>query len=115
MKYLIYLFSSIAFFISWSQNSCQEGQEYYNTENYTKAIEVLKNCLITEANNEEARFTLGKAYAKQEDWEKAAATYKILVETHPKNADYNFYYGGSLGLYAKKHQPFKVCRIYQRH
>ena len=44
---------------------------------------------------------LGHAYFHQEKWDEAINTYESLIEVQPKNANYQFKYGGVLALKAK--------------
>ena len=100
------LFLLITFF-SFAQNECVKGEAAFKEENYNLAQTYLKTCFDKHPDNSEITFKLARSYAKTENWKAAAETYKILVEANPNNADYNFYYGGSLGLYAKNINPVK--------
>lgn len=102
--FLLLLISSF----SWSQSNCTLGQKQFDQEDYKNAIKSLELCLTSNEKNEEAQYILGKSYAKLENWEKASDVYEKLVQDYPNNAEYNFLYGGSLGLYAKNLNPLKA-------
>lgn len=106
-KFCYLLLCLFVYNVILSQDTCKEGLTFYEEEKYTNAISSLNECLRTNPNNEEANYKLGRSYASLEDWEKAAKVYEKLVSNYPENADYNFLYGGSLGLYAKELSPFK--------
>ena len=108
MKTAFLFLSFFSIFNIWSQNHCQKGQDSYEAKNYNAAIEALQLCLKNNPENEDAQYHLARSYAELQQWEKAVDVYKILVEANPENAEYNFLYGGSLGLYAKRLSPLKA-------
>ncbi|WP_188458689.1 tetratricopeptide repeat protein [Psychroflexus planctonicus] len=109
MKKIVFFFLIMLFSIhSWSQDNCSLGDEQYNNENYKTAIRSFQLCLKNNPKNQNAQYNLGKSYAKLENWEKASDVYERLVQNYPNNAEYNFLYGGSLGLYAKNLNPLKA-------
>jgi len=86
----------------------QKAQDLYHNSKANLAIQELKLVLQKEPKNEKALALMGEIFSHQQNWQKASDYYKKLVDLHPENADYNFKYGGSLGLYAKTVNKFKA-------
>lgn len=107
MKSITSFLLLVVAFIGNGQDFCKKGEAFYNEGNYHLAIQSLSNCLEINSENEEAQYGLGRSYAELEKWEQAVDVFQKLVEANPENADYNFLYGGSLGLYAKSLNPIK--------
>ncbi len=102
MKLFITVIFTLFFSCAFAQDNCSKGEEAFTNENYKLAQEFLQTCFDNNPKKkQEVNFKLAQAYAKTENWKAAADAYKILLDSEPNNADYNFYYGGSLGLYAK--------------
>lgn len=102
MKIIIIL---IAFLFSAdylvAQNSLKQAKELYETEQYEAAKELLEPLRAEQENDTAVQSLLGSVYAKLELWEKAAEQVEELVDKYPENAEYQFRYGGALGLEAK--------------
>ncbi len=102
MKIIIILF---AFLFSAdhlvAQNSLKQAKELYETEQYEAAKELLDPLRAEKENDTAVQSLLGSVYAKLELWEQAAEQVEELVDKYPENAEYQFRYGGALGLEAK--------------
>ena len=102
MKIIIVL---IAFLFSAdhleAQNSLKQAKELYETEQYEAAKELLEPLRAEQENDTAVQSLLGSVYAKLELWEQAAEQVEELVDKYPENAEYQFRYGGALGLEAK--------------
>ena len=102
MKIIIIL---IAFLFSAdylvAQNSLKQAKELYETEQYEAAKELLEPLRAEQENDTAVQSLLGSVYAKLELWEQAAEQVEELVDKYPENAEYQFRYGGALGLEAK--------------
>lgn len=68
-------------------------KEYKKAESKLKA-EILKN------ENEKLIELLGDVYGHQKKWTEAKNEYKKLVDKDPENAEYQYKYGGVLGMMA---------------
>lgn len=60
-----------------------EGREYYRTEDYAMAIEILGNAVKYDDANADALFYLGQAYRKINDKENAIAVFEKVIELFP--------------------------------
>ena len=107
MKYFFFIVFFVFSVFGFAQE-VQKARNFFEDGNPKSAIQDLKLVLQKEPNNEEALSLMGEVFSYQKDWENASNYYKKLVDLHPDNADYNFKYGGSLGLYAKTVNKFKA-------
>jgi tetratricopeptide (TPR) repeat protein len=94
-----------------AQTQFQKGTTAFDNQNYKQAIIYFLDRLVEEPSDKMARDHLGHSYAKLGNWEKSAEVYKTLVDDYPKDAEYNFRYGGALGLVSKKANPFKAMSL----
>lgn len=88
----------------FSQHQLDHAEKLYADEKYEKAITSLKSYLESYPKNTTALELLGDAYGKLKIWDQAKEAYKELAETHPKNANYHYKYGGVLGMMAKQNK-----------
>jgi tetratricopeptide (TPR) repeat protein len=94
-----------------AQTQFEKGTTAFNNQNYNRAISYFSDVLEEEPLDKMARDYLGQSYAKLDNWEKSAEVSKTLVEDYPEDAEYNFRYGGALGLVAKNANPFKAMSL----
>ena len=94
-----------------AQTQFEKGTTAFNNQNYNRAISYFSDVLEEEPSDKMARDYLGQSYAKLDNWEKSAEVSKTLVEDYPEDAEYNFRYGGALGLVAKNANPFKAMSL----
>ena len=74
-----------------------------SSKEYKKAEAKLKAELLRK-ENEELIELLGDVYGHQRKWKEAKNEYKKLVEKDPENAEYQYKYGGVLGMMALKNK-----------
>jgi len=84
-----------------AQNQMDKAIANFDNQNYTKAEIQFKAITNQNPNNFKAYEYLGDTYAAQQEWDKAIEIFKYLLEKQPKNADYSYKYGGSIGMKAK--------------
>jgi tetratricopeptide (TPR) repeat protein len=94
-----------------AQTKFEKGTTAFDNQNYNQAINYFSDILEEEPSDKMARDYLGQSYAKLGNWEKSAEVAKTLVEDYPEDAEYNFRYGGALGLVAKNANPFKAMSL----
>ncbi|EMY81127.1 hypothetical protein pgond44_07810 [Psychroflexus gondwanensis ACAM 44] len=94
-----------------AQTQFEKGTTAFNNQNYNRAISYFSDVLEEEPLDKMARDYLGQSYAKLDNWKKSAEVSKTLVEDYPEDAEYNFRYGGALGLVAKNANPFKAMSL----
>ncbi len=100
MRQLLFIILFLPFIVS-GQSSFERGEKLYKEEKYTQAKPLLLTYLKDNPNHAKTREYLGDIAGYTKDWDTAISYYKVLVSEKPNNADYNFKYGGSLGMKAK--------------
>lgn len=98
MKKLLILFLVPLF--SFGQSSLTEVEALFQKKNYVKAEQTILSYLEHHANDAIAIELLGDAYGFQKNWDKSIEAYKKLVDNNPNNANYQYKYGGALGMKA---------------
>ncbi|WP_299125587.1 tetratricopeptide repeat protein [uncultured Winogradskyella sp.] len=103
----VFLMSSICF----SQNSKEKAEEFIAEKEYKNAQSEMVTFLESNPGDKEAIEILGDAYGHQKKWDKAIEQYKTLTEKEPKNANYQYKYGGALGMKALSISKIKALGI----
>jgi len=67
--------------------------------------------LKSNSEDKEAIELLGDAYGHQKKWDKAIEQYQTLTEKEPNNANYQYKYGGALGMKALSISKLKALGI----
>lgn len=83
-----------------AQTAFEKGNELFQQKKYVQADQQYQKALEEEPGDLKIIEKLGDVAAYEEHWDEAAAHYKELVDREPNNANYNFKYGGTLGLKA---------------
>lgn len=103
MRVSLYIKLILCFFY-WAalnaQPSLIEAQRYFDAGQYAEVVTKLESYVALQHEDYAALELLGDAYAHQELWDYAIPNYKILVTSQPKNANYQYKYGGALGMKA---------------
>ena len=86
--------------LSFGQTSLDEVDSLFKEKQYSKAEGVISNYLNESPNDLKAIELLGDACGYQKKWDEAITTYKKLVDTSPNSANYQYKYGGVLGMKA---------------
>ena len=92
----------------WAQSSFDIAVDYFEDEQYSKAKPLFLNYLKDHPNHEETREYLGDIAGTEEDWDTAITYYRGLLESRPNSANYNFKFGGALGLKAQAVSKLKA-------
>ena len=100
MKKLILFLSFIVGQISYSQTFSKEIIDKIHNGEVGKAEDLLSKKLESDPNDIFSLNTLGDLYSFTKNWDKAISCYEKLVKLKPLNADYNFKYGGAVGMKA---------------
>lgn len=107
-KYLILLLVPI---VGFSQTSLNEVGALFQDKQYSKAEGIISNYLKEYPGDLYAIELYGDAYGFQKKWDEAIASYKKLVNTNPNSANYQYKYGGALGMKALSVNKFKALGI----
>lgn len=96
-KYIwIFLISSLCF----SQTSKKTAETFIIKKEFVSAQNEMIGFLRSNPEDKKAIELLGDAYGHQKKWDKAIQQYKLLTELEPNNANYQYKYGGALGMKA---------------
>jgi len=107
-KFIYLLFFPL---LSISQNQLDSIDNLFKQKKFEKAEVKLSAYLIQYPNDLKAIELLGDTYGYQENWDNAIDNYKILVNTNPNSANYNYKYGGAMGMKALTVSKFTPLRM----
>ena len=94
-----------------AQSAFAKAEQLYQQGNYKAALPIYKELLQADANNPKLLRATGQTYGKLEAFEEATAVYKRLLKTDEQNADYHFFYGGAMGMWAKNGPKLKALGL----
>ena len=97
--------------ICFSQTSKEKAKNHIAEKNFKKAQQEMVTFLASNPNDKEAIELLGDAYGHQKKWDAAIKQYKTLAEKESNNANYQYKYGGALGMKALSVNKFKALGI----
>jgi tetratricopeptide (TPR) repeat protein len=103
----IFCFSTMCF----SQTSIEKTKTFLLEKDFKKAEQEMVFFLVSNPNDKAAIELLGDAYGHQKKWDEAIEQYKILTEKEPDNANYQYKYGGALGMKALSINKLKALGI----
>ncbi|TXE09812.1 tetratricopeptide repeat protein [Seonamhaeicola algicola] len=109
MNKLIYLL--LLPVLTYGQLHIEQAQAMLAKKQYAKAEVVLVKFVEQNPKNTLGIELLGDAYGHQKKWDKAISNYKVLVNTNPNNANYQYKYGGALGMKALSVSKIKALTI----
>ncbi|AGC77114.1 tetratricopeptide repeat protein [Nonlabens dokdonensis] len=94
--------------MAYGQSAFAKAEQLFQAEKYDQALIAFEKLNKQDASNKKVIERLGDIAGRKNDLETAITYYKKLVEREPSNANYNFKYGGTLGLHAKNVSKFKA-------
>jgi tetratricopeptide (TPR) repeat protein len=87
-------------FCCYAQGAKEKAQAFIESKKFESAQTELTDFLAQNPEDEEAIELLGDAYGHEKKWDEAIEQYKTLTEKQPNNANYQYKYGGALGMKA---------------
>ncbi|BAO74802.1 tetratricopeptide repeat protein [Winogradskyella sp. PG-2] len=103
----IILLSSICF----SQTSKEKAEAFIAEKSFKSAQNEMVVFLKENPEDKEAIELLGDAYGHQKKWDEAIEQYKTLTDKQPNDANYQYKYGGALGMKALSISKLKALGI----
>ena len=103
----IFLVSSMCF----SQSAKEKAEVFIVNKEFKNAQNEIKTFLESNPEDKEAIELLGDAYGHQKKWDEAIVQYKLLTQKEPNNANYQYKYGGALGMKALSISKLKALGI----
>lgn len=85
----------------YGQSAFAKAEQLYQEEKYDKALDAFIKLYEQDNENLKVVERMGDIAGHKKNYEEAMGFYKKLLNTQPYNANYNFKYGGAMGLYAK--------------
>ena len=107
MKYLVYILIMIPI-LGLAQGDFELAIDYFEKEDFNKAKPIFQKYLKTNPNHKKAREYLGDIASYTEDWDTAIIYYEGLLEEDENSANYNFKFGGALGMKALSVNRFRA-------
>lgn len=104
---LIFFMSSICF----GQTSKDKAKTFIAEKDFKKAQQEMTTFLNDNPNDKEAIELLGDAYGHQKKWDEAIEQYEKLTEKEPDNANYQYKYGGAMGMKALSVSKLKALTL----
>lgn len=106
MRFLI--FALLFFLISVGQSSFDVAVSYFDAKKLNEAKSLFEVYLKSNPNDLKAIEYLGDIAGQQKKWDEAVSYYSKLKTKIPTNADYQYKYGGALGMKAKSVNKMKA-------
>lgn len=111
MKVFLAILTFLSLIDGWAQQTTlEQANELIGLNEFAEAEELLKSALNT-GNDDQLRNVLGEVYGYQAKWDKAIDIYQSLTKNNPKNAEYQFRYGGVLARKAQSTSKIKALML----
>ena len=91
-----------------AQSEYDKAEKLYNQKKYYEANIICDNYVKMHPKDYKAVELLGDIAGQQKKWPEAIKQYEILKNAVPKNADYQYKFGGSMGMRARQVNRFKA-------
>jgi tetratricopeptide (TPR) repeat protein len=109
MNYFYHLiFFGFFSFFGFSQTEEETAISLYQQNKKQEAKEIFSTIYKKNTKNYLAIEYLGDIAFQQQKWDDAIGYFKILIQNFPKNANYNYKFGGAFGMKAKNVNKFKA-------
>ncbi|TXD82814.1 hypothetical protein ESY86_12410 [Subsaximicrobium wynnwilliamsii] len=107
IKFLIFLVP----FVVLGQADLDKAKKFIADKHYLKAEQLLSKYVAKHETDKKSIELLGDAYGYQKKWDEASEYYKSLVDLEPSNANFQYKYGGALGMKALGISKFSALLI----
>ena len=94
-----------------AQTNFDTAENYFKQSKLAEAQQLFENYLKENPKDLKTIEYLGDIQGKKENWDKAIFYYKKLKTANPNNANYQFKYGGVLGMKAKNANKFAALSM----
>ena len=92
----------------WSQSDYNKAVKLFEAGKYDQARPVFESFLKENPSHLKTLEYLGDIAGQQKSWDKAIVYYKKLKQLKPTEANFQYKYGGALGMKAKDSNKFKA-------
>ncbi len=97
--------------LSFSQASIEKAEAFIVNKEFKNAQNEMTAFLKTKPEDKQAIELLGDVYGYQKKWDNAIEQYKALTQKQPNSANYQYKYGGALGMKALSINKLKALGI----
>jgi len=112
LKQIIYLMVLLFVpLIASGQSSLDSAQQLLNDKNFVKAEQLLSEYMKIHKNDTKGLELLGDTFGQQKKWDDAIVQYETLTKLKPNNANFQYKYGGALGMKALSVSKIKALGI----
>jgi tetratricopeptide (TPR) repeat protein len=111
MKKILFALLFLTGTVVYGQSAFAKAEQLYRAEKYDKALFSFSKLYEQDSTDLNVVERLGDIAGHKKDFETAMNYYKLLLEIKPKDAHYNFKYGGAMGLYAKGCSKLKALSM----
>lgn len=101
----------ILFTVKMDASDFNRAEILFQQEKYALAKPIFEKILKSEPNNFKAIEYLGDIAGHYKDWDLALNYYEKLKNSNPKDANYQYKYGGALGMKAKEGSKIAALRL----
>lgn len=99
MKKYLYLLLFLPV-VAWSQTTKDSISQLLGKKQYVQAERMAINYLKSNPKDRDVKELLGDSYGYQKKWDEAISIYKQLVGFNKNHAEYQYKYGGAMGMKA---------------
>ncbi len=108
----MFLISSMLLgWVACGQSAVAKAEKLSSQSNHKEALPIYLSLLESKPKDTLLLRQTGYTYGQMEQYEKATKIYERLLAANESNANYHFYYGGSMGLWAKNASKFKALGL----
>ncbi len=101
----------LLFTVKMDASDFNRAELLFQQEKYALAKPIFEKILKSEPNNFKAIEYLGDIAGHYKDWDLALNYYEKLKNSNPKDANYQYKYGGALGMKAKEGSKIAALRL----
>lgn len=110
-KYLVLIIFFLQGILYAQTTTLQESETYLQQGDLEKAKILLEKNVSANPRDEASLALLGDIAGFQKQWDEAISYYKELLDLKPKDPNYNFKYGGALGMKALSVSRFQAALL----
>lgn len=111
MKNLILILAIFVCYNVSGQSAFAKAEQLSAASKYKEALPIYLSLLQEQPKDAKILRSTGVAYGKLEEFKEATEIYERLLALDNKNAEYHFFYGGAMGMWAKNAGKFKALSL----
>jgi tetratricopeptide (TPR) repeat protein len=108
IKAVLFLAILVLPFLVLAQTDYDKAEQLFQKKNYESSRVLFESYLKQNPNHLKTIEYLGDIQGAKQNWDKTLYYYSMLRKTKPQDANYQYKYGGALGMVAKNSNKFKA-------